>query len=135
MKEGTQKLLAKAERTMEAARGLLDLEHPDSAAGRVYYAMFYIAEALLYDQNLEFGKHSAVHAAYGKHFAKTSVLEPKFHRWLLDAFNTRLQTDYGFDVIPSTNAVETMLAQATAFLAAAREYLESTAGDQDKKPG
>ena len=74
--------------------------HPDSAAGRVYYAMFYIAEALLYDQDLEFSKHSAVHAAYGKHFAKTGVLEPKFHRWLLDAFNTRIQTDYGFDVIP-----------------------------------
>ncbi|MCP3962489.1 MAG: HEPN domain-containing protein [bacterium] len=133
MKEGTRKLLAKAERTLEAARGLLDLDHPDSAAGRLYYAMFYVAEALLYDQDLEFSKHSAVHAAYGKHFAKTGVLDPRFHRWLLDAFNTRLQTDYGFDMIPSVSAVETMLTQATAFLTAAREYLESTRDDLEAR--
>ncbi len=126
MKEGTHKLLIKAERTIGAAQGLLDIEHSDSAAGRAYYAMFYVAEALLYEQDMRFSKHSAVHAAYGRHFAKTRILDSKFHRWLIDAFNVRIQTDYGFDVIPSREDVETTLEQVRAFLAAARAYLEQT---------
>jgi hypothetical protein len=32
--------------------------------------MFYTAEALLNEMGLEFNKHGAVHAAFGKHFAK-----------------------------------------------------------------
>ena len=92
--------------------------------------MFYVAEALLYECDMQFGKHSAVHAAYGKQFAKTGLLEPRFHRWLLGAFNLRLQMDYSFDAATSKEEVEEVLAQARTFLAAAGEFLSEpeTAG-------
>ena len=53
----------------------------------------------LYSTNgiMAFSKHSAVQAAYGKEFAKTGLLDPKYHRWFLKAFEDRLQTDYGVD--------------------------------------
>ncbi len=92
-------------------------------SGRAYYAMLYTAEALLHERNKRFGKHSAVHAAYGKEFAKTALLDPKFHRWLLNAFDARLQDDYAADTMVSSERVEELLAQASAFLAAAREFL------------
>lgn len=123
MKEGSERLLAKAERAIRAARTLLDAGDAEFAAGRGYYAMFYVAEALLYDRDLWFGKHSAVHAAYGKEFAKTGLLDRRFHRWLLGAFNLRLQMDYSFDVAISPEEVEEILEQARAFLTAARQFL------------
>jgi uncharacterized protein len=126
MKDGSRKLLAKAERAIRAARTLLDAGDTEFAAGRIYYAMFYVAEALLYERDLRFGKHSAVHAAYGKEFAKTSLLEPRFHRWLLGAFNLRLQMDYSFDAATSLEEVEEVLEQARTFLAAANGFLSAS---------
>ena len=45
MNEYTRKLLDKAIDTIESAELLLDHEKTDVAAGRAYYALFYIAEA------------------------------------------------------------------------------------------
>ena len=47
MNEYTRKLLDKAIDTIESAELLLDNGKTDVAAGRAYYALFYIAEALL----------------------------------------------------------------------------------------
>jgi len=123
MKEGTRNLLDKAERAVQAASALLDSVGAEFAAGRAYYAMFYVAEALLHERDQRFSKHSGVHAAYGKEFARTGLLDPKFHRWLLDAFDARLQDDYETESRVSGERVEEMLHQARSFLAAARDFL------------
>ena len=98
MKDYARKLLAKALDAIEAAEGLTNLGKTEFAAGRAYYAMFYTAEALLYDQfDLRLNQHGQVIAAYGKHFAKTKELDPKYHRWLRDGFEKRISGDYGVD--------------------------------------
>ena len=57
MKEHSRKLLAKALDSIEVAESILDMNKPDMAAGRAYYAMFYVAEALLHEKGLEFNTH------------------------------------------------------------------------------
>jgi uncharacterized protein (UPF0332 family) len=79
MKRKTEQLLDKAQDTIEAAELLLKGGKHSFAAGRAYYAMFYVAEALLFERGLAFRKHSGVHAAFGRHFARTQALDPKFH--------------------------------------------------------
>ena len=123
MKEGTRSLLGKAERAIEAATALLRSVGAEFAAGRAYYAMFYTAEALLHERDQRFSKHSGVHAAYGKELAKTGLLEPKFHRWLLDAFDARIQDDYDAESLVSSERVGEMLSHAISFHAAALEFL------------
>jgi uncharacterized protein (UPF0332 family) len=76
MKEYGRKLLDKAIDSIEAAELLVDKEKPDMAVGRAYYAMFYIAEALLNEKGLRFQKHSAVHAAFGEHFRTGCQIPP-----------------------------------------------------------
>lgn len=44
-------------------------------------------------QGLRFRKHGSVHGAFGREFVKTGLLDAKYHRWLLDAFDKRLQAD------------------------------------------
>ncbi|MDQ3005745.1 MAG: HEPN domain-containing protein [Chloroflexota bacterium] len=124
MKEYSRKLLAKALDAVEASEGLLDMDKPEIAAGRAYYAMFYVAEALLHEKDLQFNTHGQVIAAYGKEFAKTKELNPKFHKWLRAAFDTRISGDYDVDTGISAQIVTTLNNQAREFLEAAQEYLD-----------
>jgi uncharacterized protein (UPF0332 family) len=126
MKENSRLLLEKAQRAIQAAQTLLDAGNlPDFATGRAYYAMFYVAEALLEEKSLRFSKHGGVHGAFGEHYVKTGILDAKFHRWLLNAFDQRIEGDYGPEVIAVTEDAKKLIAQAEEFLAVARNYLES----------
>lgn len=124
MKDYSQKLLNKAVDAIEAAEFLVDKEKSDFAVGRAYYAMFYIAEALLSEKGLKFNKHSAVHAAFGEHFAKTKEMDVKFHRWLLNAFDKRLAGDYEVNTKIENEVAVDAIHQAREFLEAAQDYLE-----------
>ena len=128
MKEYTRKLLDKALDTIEGAEGLTNMGKAEIAAGRAYYAMFYVAEALLYNEfDLKLNQHGQVIAAYGKNFAKTKALDPKYHRWLRDGFEKRISGDYGVDTGIDQDVAADMINQARDFLMDARKYME----DQD----
>jgi uncharacterized protein (UPF0332 family) len=123
MNEYTQKLIDKALDTIEGAEILLDHGKTDLAAGRAYYALFYIAEALLNEKGLQFSKHGDVIGAYGREFSKTKLLDQKFHRWLRIGFDTRLVSDYHVDTNIEATIVSDMIHQAREFLQAAQIYL------------
>jgi uncharacterized protein (UPF0332 family) len=85
--------------------------------------MFYAAEALLTEKGLHARKHGGVHALLGQEFIKTGLMEAKFHRFLLDAFDRRLQADYGFDAVLGVEEVSRMIEQAREFLREAEKLL------------
>ena len=124
MKEITLKFLGKAERAIRAAEKLRSGNDTEFAAGRAYYAMFYTASALLVEQGLNFSRHSGVQSAYGLHFARTGLMDAKFHRWLLAAFNKRVTDDYGVEAALTGPEVDEMIAQAWEFLRTARQFLK-----------
>ena len=124
MKETGRKLLEKASRSLQAAERLLHGGDAEFAVGRAYYTMFYAAEALLSEQDLRFRKHGGVHAAFGEQFAKTGVFDPKYHRWLLEAFNKRVTGDYGVESLISAEDADTVIAQAREFLESVHRHLE-----------
>ena len=73
--EEIEKLIEKATKNLEASKKDVQDEFFDSAVSRAYYAIFYSTEALLLTKDLRFSKHSAVHAAFGEHFAKTGEVD------------------------------------------------------------
>ncbi len=125
MKTEGRRLLDKAERAIRAAETLLRENDADFAAGRAYYAMFYAAEALLFERGLQFRKHGAVHGAFGEHLVRSGVLDVRFHRWLLDAFDLRIQGDYGVDALVTDEEARTMIEHAREFLREAQRILAS----------
>ncbi|OGF25355.1 MAG: hypothetical protein A2V63_11105 [Candidatus Eisenbacteria bacterium RBG_19FT_COMBO_70_11] len=127
MKPESRRLLDKAARAIHAAETLLREGIADFAAGRAYYAMFYAAEALLFERGLQFRKHGAVHGAFGEHFIRSGLLDTRFHRWLLDAFDVRIQGDYGVDAVVSLEEARDMIDQAGEFLREA-ERIAATSG-------
>jgi len=88
--------------------------------------MFYVAEALLFEmkKGLTFRKHGGMHAAFGEHFAKKGELDPKFHGYLLDAFEGRLEADYNVEIFLTEAAVNEMIARPKEFLNTAQVYLK-----------
>lgn len=87
-------LIKKAQGSIEAARLLKNSGYYDFAVSRAYYAMFYVAEAFLLEDGLSFSKHSAVISAFGKRFAKSVQVLQEFHRYLIEAENSRNTGDY-----------------------------------------
>ncbi len=126
MKVEARKLLDKAARAIRAARVLLENQEPEFASGRAYYAVFYVAEALLWEECLQSKSHSGVHSLFGERFAKTGRLDPKYHRWMLDAFDQRVAGDYGFGAeVPPDNAGG-VIDRAAEFLTAGEVLLSGS---------
>jgi len=97
----------------------------DFPIGRAYYAMFYVAEALLEEKELRYSKHGGVHGAFGEHYIKTGIFDAKYHRWLLNAFDQRIESDYGLEIKVSPKDAIELQKQAREFLNKAQEYLDA----------
>jgi uncharacterized protein (UPF0332 family) len=87
--------------------------------------MFYVAEALLNEKDLRFSKHGGVHGAFGEHYVKTQIFDVKYHRWLLDAFDHRIEGDYGPTIIAVPQDAIELITQAKEFLVAGEKYLRT----------
>ena len=126
-------LLVQARESIAAAGQLHDAGHHGFAASRAYYAMFYVAQAFLLGKELAFSKHSAVHAAFGLHFAKTGVVPVKFHRYLIRGMEVRHAGDYGRTktVTPEESTIQ--LARAKEFLELAERLIGSPADPSDTR--
>lgn len=117
-------LLEKAKRSQKAAAKLFKDGDVDFAASRAYYSLFYTAEALLLSRGLSFSSHAAVIANFGKEFAKTGALNPKFHHYLTESQDRRNIGDYSVLAEVTKEQVSEMLAWAKEFIKAAENYLK-----------
>lgn len=116
-------LLEKAKESLDVARDLVQGGHFDFAASRAYYAMFYVASALLAHLGQAYSKHSAVIAAFGREYAKTHKLDGKFHKWLITAQNLRITGDYGIGTHVPREQAEAACDWADEFIRAAETYI------------
>jgi uncharacterized protein (UPF0332 family) len=110
------KLIEKAKHNIDAAHRSLSSGDYDIAVSRAYYAAFYCAEALLLTKGLRFSKHSAVHAALGRHFVKTGEIDAGFHKVILDLFEERGTADYAALTEISDEDAQKALADAEFFV-------------------
>ena len=75
MREYTERLLKKAERAIGSVGTSFRLGDHEAAINRAYYAMFYTAQALLYERGYSFSKHAGVQSALGQHLIKAGLLD------------------------------------------------------------
>ena len=87
--------------------------------------MFYIAEAFLEGEEMSFSKHSAVIAAFGKHFVHTGKIPVEFHRFLIEAQEARHTGDYGMTREVTTEQAQEVINRAEMFLETAKLQIGS----------
>ena len=125
MNEITLKFLEKAEKAQRASAVVLTYDDLESAASIAYYGLFYTAQALLRDSEITYRhSHSAVIKMYGIEFAKSKLLDPKFHRYLIEARKREIIADYRLDKKVDEEQVREMLTWAKEFIKAAETYLK-----------
>ena len=123
MNEEVIKLIEKADHALEVAEELMKIGYSSDATSKMYFAMFYAAQALLKSDDIEVTKHSAVESALGYHYAKQGRIDPKYHRMLIDARKLREIADYDIqeEILETTATFK--FEETKAFLATIKELL------------
>lgn len=127
MNDEQAKMIERARSTLRLGGVALQEKEANHAASEAYYAMFHAANALLASIDLGFSKHSAVHAAFGREFVKKGRIPQHLHRWLLSAFEIRVQATYDYDATVTAEEAEVLIEQAEQFVDAIEEYLSERA--------
>ncbi len=121
-----QHFLDLADESHQVAKVLIDMGHTRFAAAQSYYTIFYLAQAMLLSKGLTFSSHSAVVAAYGKEFSKSGLLDPKFHRYIIDAQELRETGHYGGEGEDVTDEEAKLSFQwAEEFMQVVKNYLRA----------
>ncbi|MEW6406110.1 MAG: HEPN domain-containing protein [Chloroflexota bacterium] len=126
MNEVAQGFLRKAKDAQSGSKFLLEGGHVNSAASEAYYVLFFTAQALLRAKGVDYRhSHSAVIRMYGFEFAKSKEIDPKFHRYLINARKREIKANYRLDEDVTKDEVREMMVWGKEFLQAAKKYLEN----------
>ena len=117
-------LIRKAHASVKGARVLAEEKLFDFAVSRAYYAMFYVAEAFLLGEDVAASKHSSVIALFGQRFAKTGQVPKEFHRYLIEARDSRNAGDYDAAQTFTEQDAEKQISRADKFLDLAERLLD-----------
>ncbi|MEW6621095.1 MAG: HEPN domain-containing protein [bacterium] len=123
MTEQVKRLIEKSEHAIEVAEELIKDGYPSDAASKIYYSMFYAAQALLKSEGIDVVKHSAVESALGYYFAKPGRIDSKYHRMLINARKIREIADYDIqeEIVEPTASLK--IEEGKTFLSAIKHLL------------
>lgn len=122
-REKVQKAFARSEATLREMEILWQAGFYLGAVDRGYYAAFHAVTAALLSKGLEFARHAAVIAHFGKEFAKTGLLDVKHHQALIEAFNLRQKVDYDYTTAIEPETAHRVLRGCQELVEAVRVYL------------
>lgn len=119
-------MLEKARRYLESAEILRREGDFDSAISRLYYGMFYCAEAMLLAEGHSFSSHRAVISAFAQRFVKPNVLPRELHQWLREGFEKRQISEYEFLALAGSDEVIDLKTKAEKFVVMTEEFLKGS---------
>ena len=125
MKGEISSLIKRAKKYLKSADMLLKMKDYESCVSRVYYAMFYVVEALLLTKNLSHSSHKSVISAFGEHFVKAKIFPREMGRELNLAFEKRQLGDYVHTFVLTGDETEEMLENGREFVDTITRYLHT----------
>jgi uncharacterized protein (UPF0332 family) len=121
--EEFDRILAKAERMLQAAEGSFKDGLVESAASRAYYSTFHAIQALLRSIDQTYSKHSGAIAAFHREFVKTGIFPREFGRALTRMIKHREIGDYSYIMELDPDQVREDIQNAKEILNSIRQYL------------
>ncbi len=118
-----ESLIKRAERYLLSAKLLLAEGDYESSVSRVYYAMFFAAQAALLSKGLSYSSHKMVISSFGENFTKTNIFPKEMGREFNRAFDKRQISDYNFTFVIDKSEAEDMLVQGKEFVSSIKKYL------------
>jgi len=124
MKEEISDLIEKAGKFLVTAQQALNSGDYDSCASRCYYAMFFMAEAMLLTKNLTASSHKGVISLFGEHFVKAGIFERNLGKALSNAHDKRLVGDYGIGFVVTEQQARDLLEIGRDFVITLKDFLQ-----------
>ena len=87
--------LDKANKTLDDAKKVIELELWATAANRLYYAAYYAVSALLLVNGLNAKTHDGIIRLFNMHYIKTEKIDLELGRQYNRLFTMRITGDYG----------------------------------------
>lgn len=122
---GEENLRDKSRRSLEAAHDHFAKGDYDFAVSRLYYAMFYLAEALLGRRGKAYASHSALLSGFYHTFIATGEFPKQLHALLHEAYDLRQKGDYGPSDAINESRARKLLVDATEFVQAITKKLDA----------
>lgn len=108
--------LERAKETINAADHLASGCFYNIAVGRLYYACFYAASALMLSSNLSAATHAGVKVMLNLNFIKKGLLEPKYGAIYQSLFEKRQSGDYEDFIYCTEEIYDSLRPQAVDFI-------------------
>lgn len=125
MTDEIQWLLTRADESIQATELMISNQLYHSAVSETYYAMFYLAQALILDKHETASTHKGVLTRFSALYVKTDEMNRSFSVMLANAFAARGKADYEIGVDISEAEAKKLLANARSFQEAALLKLKS----------
>ncbi len=126
MKSEQKQRLLTAKDNIKAAQLLAHSHFYDISISRAYYAMLYVAEALLLEQATAIPtQHEAVNNLFAEKFSDQSPLFQPYGTYLNDGLEAKFRADYAHGEKSTLADAKQHINRAKAFLDLAKHYLDT----------
>ncbi|MEM9264059.1 MAG: HEPN domain-containing protein [Cyanobacteria bacterium P01_F01_bin.13] len=126
MKSEQKQRLLNAKENIKAAQLLAHSHFYDISISRAYYAMLYLAEALLLEQATTIPtQHEAVNSLFAEKFSDQSPLFQPYGSYLNDGLEAKFRADYAHGEKATLVDAKQHINRARAFLDLTRHYLST----------
>ena len=78
--------------------------------------MFHAATAALLSKDIIRHSHHGIISSFGREFIKTGLIDPKFHKYFIEAFDLRQESDYHPLVDITSEQANKVIERAKEFL-------------------
>jgi uncharacterized protein (UPF0332 family) len=121
LKEEARLHFERANDCIEDSQVLFDGGRFAAAAERAYYAMLHSASAVLLDKGIERHSHQGVISAFGQFLVKPGLISEEFHRYFIESFDIRQESDYEPVAAVSKEQAQKIITRANEFVKACRK--------------
>ena len=116
--------VSRSQEAYDEATLLADNNHWNACANRLYYACFYIVNALLLRFDLSFSSHNGVKISFHQHFVKTGKISKEAGKTYSRIFNLRQEGDYADFKRYNEWDIKPFIAEVEHFLEEVKQQLQ-----------
>ena len=113
-----------AHSTLDDAKYLFRDGRLNAAANRLYYACYYIVEALLISDGIQASTHQGVKSMFGAHYVVKGEISVDWSKYFTSVLNLRKSADYDFFVKYEKSEIEPLLLRADEFISTVERLMK-----------
>ena len=124
MNEETDKELSRANKSLLAAKALLEKGLFEDCVSIAYYAVLHAAKASLFLSGVESETHNGVRRMFGLHLVKAGKIETEFARILVREQEDRETGDYEVNIEIEEDTAKERVDEAEKFVNRIEQYIQ-----------